>query len=341
MTLSPTQDPRSRATWTALTAFAFLAFGAFLLVTVPTGCGGDVRKIVIDGSSTVQPISEAVGEEFTKKNPSIQVSVGTSGTGGGFKKFVKGEIDINDASRPIKEKEAAAAAEAGIEFIELPVAFDGISIIVHPNNGFVDHLTVAELKKIWEPGSTVKKWSDVRPGWPDEELKLYGPGADSGTFDYFTHAINGEERACRKDFTASENDNVLVTGVSGDEHAMGYFGFAYYEENRDKLKIVPVVDNGAPVAPSQETINNGSYTPLSRPIFIYVSTEAAKKEHVKQFVRFYLENAPKLVAEVGYVPLPDSVYKLALERFEAGKTGSIFHEEKTQNLPLEAALKVQ
>lgn len=339
MTLSPTQDPCTRASRTALTAFAFLAFGAFLL-TVPTGCG-DVPKVVIDGSSTVQPISEAVGEEFTKKNPSIQVSVGTSGTGGGFKKFVKGEIDINDASRPIKEEEAASAATAGIEFIELPVAFDGISIIVNPKNDFVDHLTVAELKKIWEPGSTVTKWSDIRPNWPDKELKLYGPGADSGTFDYFTEAINGKSGACRKDFTASENDNTLVTGVSGDENAMGYFGFAYYEENKDKLKIVPVVDNGAPVAPSQETINNGSYTPLSRPIFIYVSAESAKQEHVKQFVRFYLENAPTLVPDVGYVPLPDAVYKLALERFEAGKTGSIFLEEKTQHLSLEDALKVQ
>lgn len=320
---------------TSAKTLPFLALVALLSV----GCG-DHLKIVIDGSSTVQPISEAVMEEFRKIEPEIQVSVGTSGTGGGFKKFVKGETAINDASRPIKSGEAERAKEAGIGFIELPVAFDGISVVVNPKNSFVDYLTVAELKKIWEPDSAVTNWSDIRAGWPDTEVELFGPGADSGTFDYFTKAINGEEGACRKNFTASENDNILVTGVAGQESALGFFGFAYYDENRDKLRIVPIQSGDGPaVTPSHATINDGSYKPLSRPIFIYVSTIAAAEEHVKKFVSFYLESAPKLVPDAGYVALPDAVYALAKERFEKGVTGSLFPKKSDEGLTLEQAMR--
>lgn len=284
--------------------------------------------IRIDGSSTVFPISEAVAEEFNKLHPKVKVPVGVSGTGGGFKKFQGGETDINNASRLIKEKEEAKARANSIDYIELPVAFDGISLVINPKNDFVDHLTVAELKKIWEPGSKVTQWSDVRAGWPDTKIVLYGPGPDSGTFDYFTKAINGTEKASRSDYQASEDDNTLVHGVSGDIGGLGYFGFAYYDENRGKVKAVPVTMNGTSVSPSQATINDGSYRPLSRPIFIYVSTQAAERPEVQEFVRFYLKNAPKLAAEVGYVPLPQAAYDEALRVFEQRITGSTFRGSK-------------
>ena len=294
----------------------------------PIGCtGGDgdgPTTVRVDGSSTVFPITEAVAEEFQKKNPTIRVTVGISGTGGGFKKFSAGETDVNDASRPIKAEETSMASENGIGFIELPVAFDGITVLVNPGNEFVDSLTVEELRKIWQPGSTVNKWSDIRADWEDRALNLYGPGTDSGTFDYFTEAINGKSQACRADFTASEDDNVLVQGIAGDPNALGFFGYAYYGENRSRLKAVPIDGGQGPVAPSEQTINDGSYEPLSRPIFIYVSQQASERPEVASFVRFYLENAPQLVTEVGYVPLPDRVYQLALERFEKRATGSLF-----------------
>lgn len=282
---------------------------------------GTVR---IDGSSTVFPITEAVAEEYRGVEPKVRVTVGISGTGGGFKRFGVGETDINDASRPIKGKEIAKCEEAGIEFIEIPVAFDGISVVVSKANTWVDHLTPAELKAIWEPGSTVKTWADVRAGWPKEEIKLYGPGTDSGTFDYFTEEINGKSQACRSDFTASEDDNVLVRGVAGDKNSLGFFGFAYYIENVDKLRIVPIDAGNGPVVPSHDTIANGSYTPLSRPIFIYVARKEADRPEVESFVRFYLESAADLVGEVGYVALPAKLYEIGKTRFEKRVTGTVF-----------------
>ncbi|MEM7261534.1 MAG: PstS family phosphate ABC transporter substrate-binding protein, partial [Planctomycetota bacterium] len=260
-----------------LSAVGLLAVLSAASVLLP-GCssGGTSERLMVsvDGSSTVFPITEAVAEEFQKEHPNVRVTVGISGTGGGFKKFTKGEIDINDASRPIKGKEITKAEEEKVEFIEIPVAFDGISVVAHPKNSFLNDITAEELKKIWEPGSQVKTWSQIRSSWPNEEIKLYGPGTDSGTFDYFTEAINGESQACRKDFTASEDDNVLVRGVSNDQHSLGFFGFAYYKENADKLKVVPVNGGDGAVAPSMESINKGTYQPLSRPIFIYAAASA-------------------------------------------------------------------
>lgn len=282
---------------------------------------GDGKKLSgtvrVDGSSTVFPITEAVAEEFQRKYRRVRVTVGISGTGGGFKRFLLGETDINDASRRIKKVEIKKAKENSIEFIELPVAYDGITVVINPKNDFVDYLTVKELKKIWQPGSGVKKWSDVRPGWPKKPIRLYGPGTDSGTFDYFTKAINGKAQASRADFTASEDDNVLVMGVAGDVNSLGYFGYAYYAENRSKLTAVPIDAGKGPVAPSEKTINDGTYKPLARPIFIYVNKASAKRPEVSEFVKFYLENAPTLVKEVGYVPLPDKDYRLSLKRFQA------------------------
>ncbi len=300
------------------------------LAVAALACGGGEQRgapatIAIDGSSTVFPITEAVAEEFQREHPDTRVTVGISGTGGGFKKFTVGETDMNDASRPIKRTEADAAAANNIEYIELPVAFDGISLVVNRNNTFVDYLTVDELRRIWEPGSTVQRWSQVRAGWPNRPIALYGPGTDSGTFDYFTEAINGEGGACRADFTASEDDNVLVQGVAGDPNALAFFGYAYYAENKDMLKVVPVKAGDAqPVAPSDESINTGTYAPLSRPVFVYVSAAAADRPEVQAFVRFYLQQAPTLVSEVGYVPLPADVYRLALQRFENRVTGTSF-----------------
>ncbi len=299
-------------------------------------------RVRVDGSSTVFPISEAVAEEFGGVQPKVRVTIGVSGTGGGFKKFLAGETDINDASRPIKGKELATAREKGIEFIEMPVAFDGLSVVVSKDNRFVDHLTVAELKMIWEPGSSVTTWQDVRPEWPAEEIALYGPGTDSGTFDYFTKAINGKEQACRADYTASEDDNVLVRGVAGDKYSLGFFGYAYYAENQDKLTVVPIDGGAGPVAPSEKTINDGSYAPLSRPIFIYVSTSAAERVEVQAFIEFYMEMAGTLANEVGYVGLPANVYELNRERFEQRVTGSVFAErEDTVGMSLEELFSIQ
>lgn len=316
-----------RAKWVVLMVLALAAMVAVV------GCGGgkteeqkepaaDAKKLTgeikIDGSSTVFPISEAVGEEFQKLYPDARVTVGVSGTGGGFKKFTVGETDISNASRPIKDKEKEAAAQNKIEYIELPVAYDGLSVVVNKDNTWVDKMTVEELKKIWEPGSKVTKWSDVRAGWPDEKIVLYGPGTDSGTFDYFTEAIVGKEDASRADYTASEDDNVLVQGIAGDKNSLGYFGFAYYVENKDKLKVVPIVDeNGNAVEPTMETIKDGTYKPLSRPIFIYVSKASLAKEEVKEFVKFYLTEGPKLVPEVGYVAMPDEKYQEGLSAIGA------------------------
>lgn len=285
--------------------------------------------VSLDGSSTVFPISEAVAEEFLAVQPRVRVTVGASGTGGGFKKFLAGEIDINDASRPIKMKEVDKANEMGIGYIELPVAYDGLSVVVNKKNTWVDHLTVAELSKIWQPGSTVTNWSDVRVGWPEMKIRLYGPGTDSGTFDYFTETINGKSGASRPDYTANEDDNALVQGISGDEGSLGYFGYAYYAANQDKLKLVPIDGGKGPIAPTQTTINNGTYAPLSRPIFIYVRPDALDRKEVRAFVDFYIDSAAMLASEVGYIPLPDAVYAGAKKRIEVRELGTAYHKDAT------------
>ncbi len=304
-----------------------------------------VDKIVkIDGSSTVYPITEAVAEEFQKaKKGAIKVTVGISGTGGGFKKFCRGEVDITNASRPILKKEMDACKEGGIEYIELPVAYDGLAVMVNPKNTWVKSMTVSDLKTIWEPAAAHKitKWNQVRPEWPDAPLKLYGPGVDSGTFDYFTEAIVGKAKSSRADFTSSEDDNVLVMGISGDKNALGYFGLAYYEENKDKLKLVPIVNpkTNKEVLPSEKTVMEGTYQPLSRPLFIYVSKKATEKPEVKEFVEYYLKNASKLVKQVRYVPMPETAYKLTLERFQKRRTGTMFEGEAEVGVKIEDLLK--
>jgi phosphate transport system substrate-binding protein len=296
--------------------------GMLTLLIASAGFAGSKAlkgTVKVDGSSTVFPITEAVAEEFgmLKKHRRVRVTVGISGTGGGFKKFLAGETDINNASRSIKQKEIDKARKNGVKYIELPVAYDGLSVVVNKKNTWVDYLTVAELHKIWKRGSTVKTWKDIRPNWPDLKIQLYGPGTDSGTFDYFTEVINGKSQVSRSEFTKSEDDNVLVKGVAGDKGSLGYFGFAYYVENKDKLKVVPIKQgNKKPVAPTMTTINNGSYAPLSRPIFIYVNLQSAKRPEVREFIRFYLNNAKELVKEVGYVPLLDRDYRKYLDQFE-------------------------
>jgi phosphate transport system substrate-binding protein len=305
-----------------LTAAVGALFASASALAAPT-------LVKIDGSSTVFPITEAVAEEFQKaKKGTVQVTVGISGTGGGFKKFCRGEIDVSNASRPILDKEMADCKAAGIKYIELPVAFDALTLVMNPKNSFLKQITAAELKTMWEPAAQGKilKWNQVNAAWPDTGLKLFGPGADSGTFDYFTEAIVGKSKSSRGDFTASEDDNVLVQGVSRDTGALGYFGFAYYVENKDKLKAVPVVNpkTGKAVEPSLEAVIAGDYQPLSRPIFIYVNAASVDKPEVKEFVEFYLKNAAALTKEVKYVPLTDADYKHAAENFAKKKTGTAF-----------------
>lgn len=273
--------------------------------------------VQVDGSSTVYPISEAVAEEFQRLHRATRVTVGVSGTGGGFKRFCSGETDISDASRPIKDSEREICEQNGIQATEIRVAWDGLSVVTHPANEFVDCLTVDELKSIWEPGSQVNNWSQIRQGFPDERLILYGPGTDSGTFDYFTEAIVGEEDASRPDYTASEDDNVLVQGVEGDEGALGYFGFAYYEENADRLKLLGVDGGSGCVQPSVATIESGEYAPLSRPLYLYVSDRALAKPQVEAFMRFYLEEGAELVRAVGYIPLQAAQYEEELAKLPA------------------------
>lgn len=299
--------------------------------------------VTVDGSSTVFPIAEAMAEEFQKANPNVRVTVGSSGTGGGFKKFCNGETDISNASRPIKAEEVELCKKGNVEYIELPVSFDGIAVVVNPKNDFVDCLKVDELKKMWEPAAQgkVEQWSQVRSGLPAERLGLYGPGTDSGTFDYFTNAVVGEEGESRGDFTASEDDNTLVQGVASDEFGLGYFGYAYYEQNKDKLKLVGVDNGKGCVQPSTETISNGTYQPLARPEFIYVKNTAADRPEVKAFVEFFTaqENG-NLVSEVGYVALPDDIGNEVRQRFTERKVGSIFEGKgSTANVTLAELLK--
>lgn len=299
-----------------------------------TGCGGgsgSAGTVKVDGSSTTYLLTEAVSEEFMRTHPGMRVTVGVSGTGGGFSKFVRQETDVNDASRPIQPVEAENAQQNNVEYIELPVAYDGLAVVANPKNDWVDCLTVSELKRLWAPDSDVDSWNQVRSSFPERPINLYGPGTDSGTYDYFTEAITGEGGASRTDFTASEDDNVLVQGIAGDPAALGFFGLAYYEENQDKLKLL-AVDNGYPndgtrcVEPSAETVNNGTYQPLSRPLFIYVRADRAGDPTVQQFVEFYLNQAGALAREVGYVPLSGEGYQLALHRFQQRTTGTMFSE---------------
>jgi phosphate transport system substrate-binding protein len=264
-------------------------------------------KIIGDGSSTVFPISEAVAEEFRKENSGVKISVGESGTGGGFKKFCKGETDFQDASRPIKDEEKTECANGAVEYFDLTVANDGLSIVVNKQNTWATCLTTDELKKIWEPGSKVKNWNQIRSEFPSQPLKLFGPGTDSGTFDYFTKEINGEEDASRTDYTPSEDDNTLVQGVAGDKGALGYFGFAYYAENEDKLNLVSVDSGSGCIAPSDTTVKDGTYTPLARPLFLYVKKSAYARPEVKAFVEFYIDNVQSLVGDVGYTPVDEAV----------------------------------
>ncbi len=295
-------------------------------VSLAAGCGGKSDQkpaesklagvVKIDGSSTVFPISEAMAEEFRKVHPQVKVTVGESGTGGGMKKFGPGEIDIADASRPIKAKELKVLKDRGDDAIELPIAYDGLSVVVNKANSWAKSMTVAELKKIWEPNSKVTKWSDVRPEWPNETIKLYGPGTASGTFEYFTEKTVGKAKSSRADYTASEDDNVLVKGVAGDKYALGYFGYVYYSHNKDKMNVVAIGDGASAVSPSEKTIKDGSYKPLSRPIYIYVSKKALARPEVKEFVKFYLNNATKLVPEVGYVPFEAGHYQQLLKKIQ-------------------------
>ncbi len=295
---------------------------------VATSSANAADKIIkIDGSSTVYPITEAVAEEF-QASQKVKVTVGESGTGGGFKKFCRGETDISDASRPISQKEMDACKEAGIQYIELPIAYDALTVVVNSKNDFVKSLSAEELKKIWAPGSSVKNWNQVNSAYPNQTMSLFGPGTASGTFDYFTEAINGKAKASRSDYTPSEDDNVLVQGVSSNAGGLGYFGYAYYAENKDKLRAVPISPKtgASAVLPSAETVMNGTYQPLSRPLFIYVNaTTAAFKPEVKAFVNYYLDNAPKLVKEVKYVPLPAQDYAAVKAHFKAMKPGTGFN----------------
>jgi phosphate transport system substrate-binding protein len=313
-----------------------------------TGDGGGASGsglVTLDGSSTVFPISEAVAEEFQKSDKNVRVTVGISGTGGGFQKFCRGEIDIADASRPISATEVAACEKGGIGFIELPIAYDGIAIAVNPKNTWADNITVAELKTLWGPDAQgkVTRWSQLRKGWPDREIHLFGAGVDSGTYDYFTEAINGKAKASRGDFTSSEDDNVLVQGIGGDELALGFLPFAYYEENAARLKLVPVddgkADNGeGGVAPSPDSIRTGTYQPLSRPVFIYVSTKAAERPEVQRFVDFFMKNADTLVREVNYVGLGANAYAMVSDRFVKRTTGSVFSGVNTVGVTIDQLL---
>jgi phosphate transport system substrate-binding protein len=300
---------------------AVFAFFALILAS----CGGRSTEskqslrgeIKIDGSSTVYPITEAVAEEYRITNPDVKVSVGLSGTGGGFKKFGRGEIDINDASRPIKDAETEACTASNIKYVGLTVAFDGLAVLVNKENTWVDFFTVEELKKIWEPDAQGKitKWNQIRASWPAEDFHLYGPGVASGTYDYFTEAVVGKSGSSRGDYTASEDDNVLVQGIAGDKNSIGFFGLAYYEENKEQLKLVGIDNGKGVVVPTAETVKSNTYAPLSRPVFIYVTDVAAKRAEVIDFVTFYLTNACKLTTDVGYIALPDETYQAELKKF--------------------------
>ena len=314
--------------WILCRSLSWKAWGVafFCSSALLVACGAGTTDI--DGSSTVFPISEAMVEDWGDSiGGSARLVIGISGTGGGFKKFCSGDIDINDASRPIKASEVEKCADEGVEFIELPVAIDGLTVGVNPDNDFVECVTMDELHIMWQPEAEgeIHSWNQVRNEWPEEEMRLYGPGVDSGTFDYFTETVNGESQASRGDFTSSERDNVLVQGIAGDKGSLGYFGYSYFVENQAKLKMVGVDAGDGCVYPNDETINNGTYSPLSRPLFIYVSKESWAKQDVKDFVSYYVSyERADLLKELGFVPFPDVVHDLVLDRFQRGLTGTIF-----------------
>jgi phosphate transport system substrate-binding protein len=299
-------------------------------------------KVQVDGSSTVFPVTEAVAEEFKGAVPNVQVTVGISGTGGGFKKFVRGETDISNASRPILKAESDQAKSAGIDFIELPICYDALTVAVHPSCNWIkdDTITIEQLKKIWEPAAEgkVTKWNQVDPSWPDAEIKLFGPGADSGTFDYFTEVVCGKAKQSRGDFTASEDDNTLVQGIEGDKHALGYLPYAYFEPNKAKMKALKIKKGDAAVGPSVATVKDGSYA-LSRPLFFYVSVKSLEKPEVKKFAEFYVASVSILATEVKYVPFENSLYELVKARLEKKTTGSMFSGDAETHQKLEEVLK--
>uniref|UniRef100_Q47D59 Phosphate-binding protein n=1 Tax=Dechloromonas aromatica (strain RCB) TaxID=159087 RepID=Q47D59_DECAR len=302
------------------------------------------QVIKIDGSSTVYPITEAVAEEFQKaKKNVVKVTVGISGTGGGFKKFCRDELDISDASRPITKSEMELCKAAGVQYIEMPVAFDALTVVVNPKNTFLKQATIEEMKVLWEPAAQGKitKWNQVNPAWPDAPVKLFGAGADSGTFEYFTEAMVGKAKSSRGDYTASEDDNVLVQGVSRDVNAIGYFGYAYYAENSSKLRALPIVNpkTGKAVEPSAANVENGTYAPLSRPIFIYVKAKSLDKPEVKEFIEFYMKNGAKLTKEVKYVPLPASAYTGNVEHMTKKKLGTVFGGHNEIGITIEDVMK--
>jgi phosphate transport system substrate-binding protein len=319
-------------------------FVGIMTVGAPERAQAQAASIKIDGSSTVFPISEAVAEEFQiSKRGKVHVTVGIAGTGGGFKKFCRGETDISDASRPILAEEMEACRKAGITYLELPIAFDALTVVVNPANSWAKSMTVAELKKIWEPGAQgrVNNWNQVRSGFPSEKLTLFGAGTDSGTFDYFTEAVNGKAKASRSDYTASEDDNTLVQGVENSKGALGYFGYAYYAAHKDKLRALPIDGGKGPVEPSPENVINGKYQPLSRPLFLYVKVAAAARPEVQEFVKFYISNGAKLVSEVGYVPLPASAYAGVMQHFTERKTGTVFGGVPKVGLTIEQLLTME
>ena len=321
---------------TILATSALAILGAMPLATV-------AQVIKIDGSSTVYPVTEAVAEEFQKANKGLKVTVGVSGTGGGFKKFCRAETDISNASRPISASEMEDCRKIGVEYFELPVAFDALTVVINPKNTWLKQATVAELKKMWEPAAQgkVMRWNQVNPAWPDQPIKLFGAGSDSGTFDYFTEAIVGKSKSSRGDFTASEDDNVLVQGVAGDVNAIGYFGYAYYAENTNKLKALPIIEKeGKPaVSPSPETVIAGTYQPLARPIFIYINAKSLDKPEVKKFVNFYMTEGAKMAKEVKYVPLPAGIYTANMKHIADNKKGTIFGGKNEVGISIEELVK--
>ena len=322
----------------------FVSFMAAAGVALFGAQAAQAQVIKIDGSSTVYPITEAVAEEFQKaKKNAVKVTVGISGTGGGFKKFCRDELDISDASRPITAKEMEDCKAAGVQYIEMPVAFDALTVVVNPKNAFLKQATIEEMKTLWEPAAQGKimKWNQVNPAWPDAPVKLFGAGADSGTFEYFTEAMVGKAKSSRGDYTASEDDNVLVQGVSRDVNAIGYFGYAYYAENKAKLKALPIVNpkTGKAVEPSAANVENGTYAPLSRPIFIYVKAKSLEKPEVKEFVEFYMKNGAALTKEVKYVPLPASAYTGNIEHMNKKKLGTVFGGHNEIGITIEDLMK--
>jgi len=336
----PKIKPKAVILSTLLSTVSFATFLNFFASPVRSSGEATVK---IDGSSTVYPITKAVVDKFIQKRPA-QISVEFSGTGGGFRKFCNAETDINNASRPILKAEMEACNQKKVRFIELPIAFDALTVVVNPQNDWAKDITTAELKKIWEPGAEGKitNWNQVRSTWPDKPLKLYGAGRDSGTFDYFTEAINGVSGASRNDYTASEDDQVLVDGVSKDPNALGYFGLAYYEADSQKLRALPVNNGNQPVPPTRENVENAKYQPLSRPLLIYINVDSAQdKLEVRELIDFYLEQAPDLVKSVGYVPLPEEGYHLAQVHFNRGKVGTVFDGQAYINLTIGELLRKQ